>query len=478
MHDDQGSSGGSPETPWGLSWEQLIESLRPTQAQINQLISLTDLIRKALSTMRPAPDRIVPGGAFGAGTMSTSDLSLQLYAVFVSFDPVNYFETHLKYINEALSNVKPRPSSIRQNGLAVTCVIDDVPISVFAATDFPCGPAQLLDIPLAPPPSSTTEARAVHLETTCEILRSAALRIQPQLFKDMVRVAVKWMSGVEFLSSSDVPSHYLIQLLMLQAVRTASTRKPSPELYSSVMRMFFSLASSSSTTKDPIISDSTMPGSFLWWPFYYDRHLVDWCIANFLMTVSSEKSVSSPLVIVDIAAPFVNIVNSLPDWSEFRRASRDALRLFEHRDTIQKLQDRLKTVTDGFQETMNALQGKVDQLQLVEQSPRRWSGSIQFTEQHMNSDQWSTVMEVTLRTIVWRVNARRARVDNVGYGAMIDLSLQMIGPPPPRNIDVDVVFRSSTVYIVFDKNSDHVFLQKRSEVIRNRDYPLQITVVA
>lgn len=478
MLDDQGPPGISPETPWGLSWDQLIKSLRPSQAQINRLIHLTDHIRKALSTIRPAPDRIVPGGAFGAGTLSASDLSLHLYAVFEPFDPAKYFDTHLKSINDALTDLKPRPSSIRQNGLAVTCVIDDIPVSVYAAADFPCGPAQLLEIAHAPPPSSTIEARTVHLETTCAILRSAALRIQPQLFKDMVRVVTKWLSGVEFLSSTDVPNHYLVQLLVLQAVRSTSTRKPSPELYSSVMRTFLSLASSSSTTKDPIIADSSMPATFLWWPFYYDRHLVDWCIAKMLMTPSPDKSASSPLVIVDIAAPFVNVADSLRDWSEFRRASRDALRLFEHRDTIQKLQDRLKTVTDGFEETMKTLKGKVDELELLEQSPRRWSGSVQFTEQHMNSDQWCTVMEVRLRTILWRVNARRARVENVGYSTMIDLTLQMLGPAPSHSIDVDVMFRSSTAYLLFDKNTDHAFLQKRSEVVRNRDYPLQITVIA
>lgn len=477
MFDGQTSSEVTPETPWGMSWHNLIESLRPSPALVTRLISITDHLRKVLSTITPAPDRIVLGGPFGAGTMSSSNPSLHLYAVFDSFDPDNYFATHLNAINEALSDMKPRPSSIRQNGLAVTCAIDDVPVSVFAAGDFPCGPAQLLDIPSTPPPSSTTEARTVHLETTCAILRSTALRIQPQLFKDMVRVVSKWLSGVEFLTASDVPNHYLVQLLVLQAVRTSSSRKPSPELYSSIMRTFLSLASSSSTTTNPIISNPTTPATFLWWPFYYDRHLVDWCISNFLLVSSPENTATSPLVIVDIAAPFVNVANSLRDWSELRRAARDALRFFEHRDTVQKLQDRLKTVTDGFQEAVDTLKEKVGQLQLVEQSPRRWSGSIQFTENHLNSDQWCTVMEVKLRTILWRVNARRARVENVGYGAMIDLSLQMVGPPLSRNIDVDVVFRSSTAYIVFDKSSDHVFLQKRSEVVRNRDYPLQITVI-
>lgn len=465
------------QSPWGLQWDQLLLSLRPSRSQISQLDAIVELFRQSLHQINPPPDRVHIGGPYGAGTMSAAAPSLYLYAIFDSFHADNYFDCHLKHIMDAVCGMTPRPSSITQKGFAVTCIVDNVNISVFAAANMPYGPAQIAQLPAAPPVSSPTEARTVHLETSCAVLRSSALCIQPQVFKDMVRIADKWLAGVEFLSSSDKPSHYLIELLMLQAVRSVSITHVTPDLYSSIMRAFLSLITTSPTSAVKGISDHSMPPTFLWWPFYYDRHLVDWCIANFLVTPQQSRS-STPLVIIDIAAPFVNVAESLTDWGEFRRAARDALRLYEHRDTVQRLQDRLQSLTSGFQEAVDSLKREVKHLQLIEDSPRRWTGTVQFTEKHLNSDSWCLVTEVTLRTIVWRVNARRARSETVGYGTMIDLSLQMVGPPPNRPIDVDVVFRSVKIDHVFDKVSDHVFLQKRSEVIRNRDYLLQITVIA
>lgn len=465
------------ETPWGLSWKALLSSLRPTPAELSHLDGIVKVIHDALKTADINLARLEVGGDHGTGTMMSGSSSLQLYAIFNSFNPYDYFQTHLQPLTDAISEIHPRPSSITQRGLSVTGVIDDVPFSLFACTDLYVGPAQLATIPSTPSVSSPTDARNVHLQTSCSVLRSSMLRTQPLLYKDMVRVAQKWISTTDIVSDMDKPSSYLLQLLMLAAVRSAPVQHPSPELYDNIMRKFYTLIGTSCLSGEGIVADASMSSMFLWWPFFYDRHVVDWCISISLLQ-SCERESSCPLIIVDIAAPFVNVARSLPNWSELRRVAREAMVMFEKKDVIQTLEDRMQSITDRFKDSVDMLQNQLTELQVIEEAPRRWTGIIQFTESHMNSDKWTSVIEVTLRNCVWRVNVRRSRTEGIGYSTMVDLSLQKLGVPLTRTLDVDVTFRTTTSYLAFDEDNDHAFLQKRSEVIRSRDYPLQITVIA
>lgn len=468
----------SAETQWGMPWNDLVRSLRPTSSEKKKLKSIAVAVEDTLKESNVAPTRLEIGGLFGCDAMTRGDLSLELYAIYDDFKAENYFDTHLAPLTEVISDMRPRLASVEQRGYAISFVIEDILISLYAAGELPSGPAQLAHPPTAPSASHPTDARAVHVETSCAVLRTAALKIQPPLFKDMVRIARKWLTSVEFLSSTDKPSDYLLQLLVLAAVRSSPSQPPSAELYEEIMRKFFSLATSSCAKSGAVAYvDASMPPLFLWWPFYYDRHVVDHCVAASLLS-TADPLAETPLVLVDIAAPFINVARSLSDWSELRRASREALYQFERRDAIQSIQDRLQALTDGFQETVETLQSRVDKLQHIEDSPRRWIGTIQFSNMHTDSEKWVKVMDVNLRTIVWRVNARAAPKEGIGYSKMVDLSLQMVGAPLERAIDVDVLFRTSTVYLTFSKENDHVFVAKRSEIVLNRDYPLQITVVA
>jgi hypothetical protein len=65
----------------------------------------------------------------------------------------------------------------------------------------------------------------------------------------------------------------------------------------------------------------------------------------------------------------------------------------------------------------------------------------------------------------------------MGYTQTVDLSLQVVGPVP-RQLDVDVNYRGVESRLKFDDSTDHVLIARRSEVVRNRDYTLQITVIS
>lgn len=565
----------STETPWGVSWNDLITSLRISTDDENRLNEIVSIVRAALDKESLTPKNITIGGAFGSETLSRDQLTLELYAIYESnmFHADNYFDAHLAPLTQAIKSLDPQPQNIHQRGLAVCFIIDDISVSVYAGGELWGGPTQLAyssnyirrDLSRERRYPNETDAKSIHADTSCASLRAGVLKCQSMLYKDMVRICRKWVDEQDF-DITEKPGDYLIHLLVLAAVRstpllftpppiTSTTTilssqlrrsntnsegkvendedsqngsgpghmkiKPaydtniiyggsnwdknneteknnntvniiedknyhvdaviSTDTYKDILRKFFHICSATDVQLgDTIYTDAT-PSSlcplFLWWPLLYDRPVIDHCVAT--GQIMQNQRNSSSLLIVDISSPFVNISNTLKDWTSFKTISRNASLQFERRNTIQTLQDRLQSISQGFQQSVNKLSNQVSILQNIEQAPRRWTGSIKFTESLMNSDSWIKVMDITLRTIVWRVNIRRTRSDGIGFSTMVDLTLQMVDGKETltRALDVDVVFRTTTICLSFDKDTDHVFMQKRSEVVRNRDYPLQITVV-
>lgn len=537
----------SNETPFGVSWHDLIQSLRPSSDDERRLNKIKDTVYNALSSDEGVkPDKLEIGGAYGSGTLSRNHLNLQLYAVYENdrFYPDNYIDEHLEKMTKIIKQLNPQPQSIVQKGFAVTFVVDDIPTSLYAAGELYAGPAQLVyssnyiqrDLNYERKYVNETDSRTVYSDTTVALLRSQVLRTQSMVYKDMVRVVRKWMNEQSELNSiHNRPGELLIHLLVLAAVRSSTLmfkpltpskfnnfnnnnlNKPfkpyyniedkienkkkamkiindrkvnnesidaklSIDTYKDIFRKFFHISSVSDTQHGDIIySDSTpssMSSLFLWWPILYDRPLLDYCIATGQLKLSNDNS-NNKLLIIDIVVPFINVSNTLKDWSVFRTLARQMAIQIERKNTIQTLQDKLQGLTQGFQESIQTLTLQIQNLQFIENSPRRFIGTIQFSESHMNSEHWVKVMDIKLRTITWRINARKAKADGVGYNSIIDLALQMVDGKETLNrpLDVDVIFRTTTIYLTFDKDNDHVFMQKRSEVIRNRDYNLQVTVV-
>eukprot|EP00171_Calliarthron_tuberculosum_P001139 IDg1139t1 len=186
------------------------------------------------------------------------------------------------------------------------------------------------------------------------------------------------------------------------------------------------------------------------------------------------------LCVLDPAAPFVDVADTIANWAETRRFARDSLAHFQNTELVEALQAKLTHFSISVEETLQLMRERIQNLQNVEASARRWSGKIQFTEIHLSSDSWSRVFELDLRCLKWRINVRRARSDTTGYARTADVSLQIIGLKErlKRNIDVDVHFQGQTSQLVFGPECDHVHIAKRSEVLRNREYAIQITIVA
>lgn len=473
----------STETPWDLSWEAVFAALRPASNEVNLYKSIISQVEDVLNGAHK-PLYLVPGGSFGKKTLTTGENKLQLFAVYDDFEPDNYFEVYLKPILAALKSASVF-SDLKENGLAVVFNKDGIEVRILAAGVLYGGPKDLL-LPLKENEKQSGEllpdvlrgqqiAREVHVETTCGVLRSQIIAIQSPMYHDMVRAAKKWRSTCDFMSAADTPGDYLIELLMLEAFTGAPCMPRGPDLYSTIMRRFLSLAATQCGTGSDVMADDSMPKSMLWWDRYYNRGTIDLCIAKGMLDAGRSDLCS--IIVVDPAVPFVNVARSVPDWSEVRRCARESLSSFQNTDLLDSLSHRLKALSEGMHDTVTGMQNQIETLQRLVNSPRRWSGAIQFNEVHMNNDAWTKVIEVELQTVKWRINARKARTEGTGYTSCVDISLQRIGKKLERTVDVDVLFRGGTSNLVFEPNVDHVLICRRSEIVRNRDYAVQVTVV-
>lgn len=508
------------ETPWGLSWNALLPTLRPTDDEINLFSSIFTTIRDLLRASILRHVRLIPGSAFGKGTLLTGETTFDMYAIFPTFSPESYYEDHLNPLLQTLLNAKDANlTGLVDKGLAVTFIFDAITCRIFAAGELRAGPKELLlygraprtrpnsannsannsastlannptntprnrnstnleDVPDPVTPSfPPLEARTVHVETSCAVLRINLIAAQPPLYKDMVRVAKKWRAACPFMVADSAPGSYLLELLMLDAFHAAPATAPSPEMHAVIFRRFLALAAAHTMSGSDVLADEGMPSLFLSWSTYYNRAAIDYSMSMGLLKTAESRVDRSPLVVIDPAVPFVNVANTVSDWGELRKFARDSLSHFQNSDLLESVQTRLNSLTVGMSETLAQMQGKLDRLQSLENAPRRWSGNIQFREGHLSGGSWAMVTEVQLRTITWRVNARKARSEGMGYSSFVDVSLQMVGKAPGRTIDVDVNFRG-TSHLVFDPANDHVLFARRSEVTRNRDYAIQITIVA
>ncbi|CDF37355.1 unnamed protein product [Chondrus crispus] len=491
------TSSASVETPWGQSWDSLFTSLRPSPSDLNTLSSLVDTIDDTLRAGNISHVSLHAGSGFGKGTLIAGDMSLDVYAQFgATFSATSYFESHLQPMLDALTSAKGiRFADINDRGLAIHFSFEGVSVRLFAAGALNSGPKELLAMQGGiGRQSSNTEKRSsgvgsnargqfpamdergIHVETSCALLRVGFIAMQSPLYKDMVRVAKKWRATSDFMVSENRPGDYLLELLMLEAYLGAPVSPPTPDSYATIFRRFLSLVSSQSGTGSEVVADDAMPRSFLSWPVLYNHGAVEQSIALGLLKTGSADHCS--LVVVDPAVPFANVATTVADWGEIRAVARNSLSHFQNSELLEQLQTKLNSLSEGMEEVIIGMQQKIAHLQSLEESPRRWSGNIQFKEVHMNGENWTKVTEVELRTVTWRVNARKSRTDGVGYSKMVDISLQRIGKPLTRTIDVDVNFRSKTSNLVFDANNDHVLIVGKSEVLRNRNYPIQITIVA
>lgn len=466
------------ETPWGLTWTALLSDLKPAPSEHSQLTALAAQVDDLLKAASLTHESLFIGGAVGKKTLVKGEDTLQLYAIHHPFHPADYFDAHLKPMLNALTQAKSRFGNVHESGLAVCFMLENVSVTLFAAGRLYAGPKELLVPRLKASASNglSPDVTALHVETTCAVLRVQFLAAQSSLFHDMVRVAKHWRNACKFMSSADRPGDYLLELLMLEAVQGAPVGPSDSDVYTIILRRFLALASTQCGTASDVMADESMPRSFLSWTYFYNRGAIDMCVAKGLLDVGPSDLCS--LVVVDPAAPFVNVARTVADWGDLRRFARDSLAHFQNSELLDSLQTRLQALSAGMEETLGAFQRKIEILERLEASPRRWSGTIQFKEMHMNSDTWNTVFEIELRTVMWRVNARKARTESSGYSSVVDVSLQMMTKLVSRSIDVDVNFRAGTTNLVFDPKCDHVLIAKRSEVIRNREYPMQITIVA
>lgn len=321
------------------------------------------------------------------------------------------------------------------------------------------------------------DAKQVHVETTCGVLRVDLIRSQCPLYKDMVRVAKKWRDGCDSMLPGAVIGDYLIELLMLEAFHGAGAAERSPDLYSSIFRRFLALVATQAATGSEAVAADAMPRTFLVWTTYYSRATVDHCLARGLLKVDNGDAGldGSALVVVDPAVPYLDVARTVVEWGELRMAARESLAAFQSTEMVEVLDVRLQSFSEKVSKTLGALTAKLESLEQVERAPRRWSGPVQIRDVHLNSDSWAPVVEMELRCLKWILHARRPRLENPGYTQVVDISLQLVGDVK-RQIDVDVSFRGTVVQVKFDENTDHMLIARRSEVMRNRDYALQVTI--
>lgn len=475
------------ETPWGLSWSDLLSSMRPTPAEGTKCRSIVARVEDALRFGGVEGVRVVAGGAFGKGTHMRGIASvLDMYAVYESdFKPADYFEAHLKKLYDAMSAAKESPFvNVEDRGFAVEFVSEGVECRLFAAGVLYGGVKDLLldgaaqKVPNGSRTGLAPDLREVHLETTAAVLRVEFIRGQCPMYKDMVRAAKKWRDGCEFMVAGGRPGDYLIELLMVEAFQGAPAGAVSPDLYSTIFRRFLALVASQSGSGSDVLAADSMPKTFLSFPTLYNRGTIDHCLAKGLLVVgNSNLTDGSALVVVDPAVPFVNVAATVKEWGELRAAARSSLASFQNTEMVEILDVRLKNLSESVEKTLSGLRGKLEALENVEKSPRRWSGVLQFRDTHMSSDSWVPVVEIELRCLKWVLHARRPRMETTGYHQCVDVSLQAVGDIP-RQLDVDVSFRGTVTQLKFDDQTDHVLVARRSEVMRNRDYQLQVTIVS
>jgi hypothetical protein len=479
--------GAGAETPWGQPWVEVLAELRPTAAEGSRLRGVMRRVEDALAVAGVSGARVVAGGEFGKGTAARgAPARLELYAVFDDgFAAADYFDSCLKLLFDAVQAAKGGEFvNVEDRGLAVEFTSDGVECRLFGAGVLYGGVKDLLldgarrEAGGAPNGGgAAVDPREVHTETTCGVLRAELIRAQCPLYKDMVRVAKKWRDGCKFMVAGGSPGDYLIELLMLEAFHGAPAAPLSPDLYSAVFRRFLALVATQSGTGSDAIAADAMPRTFLTWTTYYNRATVDYCLAKGLLAIDNRSATldGSALVVVDPAVPFVNVAATVTEWSELRAAARDSLASFQATEMVEILDVRLQNFSEKVGKTLTALTSKLETLEEVERSPRRWTGTLQFRDVHMSSDAWASVVEMELRCLKWILHARRPRSDSTGYNQMVDISLQVVGSVP-RQLDVDVSFRGAVTQLKFDSETDHVLVARRSEVMRNRDYTLQVTV--
>lgn len=483
---DKATASGVSETPWGQSWSDVLSSLRPVPAGDKLLSNIVARVDDALRFGGVEHVRVVAGGLFGKGTHSRGHSSLDLYAVRdQGFVPEDYFERHLKRLFDAISATKDSPFvHVEDRGLAVEFRTDGVECRLFAAGVLQGGPKDLLLQPVHVKSANgmttnlSLDPRDIHVETSCALLRVDLIRSQCPTYKDMVRVARKWRDSCDFMIKDGMPNDYLVELLMLEAFHASPAASPSPDYYCAIFRRFLALVTSQSGTGSDVVASEDTPRPFLSWTTFYNRGTIDHCIAKGLLTVNNTNIVEgSALVVVDPAVPFINVAETVKEWSELRAFARDSLSHFKSTEMVEVLEGRLKNFSEGVQKTLAMLTEKLEVLEALEHAPRRWAGVVQFKDAHLSSDAWVSVMETELRCLRWIVHARRPRADNTAYHQSVDVSLQAVGVIP-RQLDVDVSFRGQEIRLRFDETTDHVLIARKSEVMRNRDYQLQITVVS
>lgn len=434
----------STETPWGLTWTDLIASLQFPPEATKTVTAIADEVTTLLAGADIA-HTIQIAGSHGCGTALPMDRDLYIIAKLPSFDHINYHATHIQPMLAAL-----KPLSPRQESIYVTFSHTDFTVFLSAAGDLYHGPESLLTTP--------QDQLEILLRTSCEPLRADMVRLHSPLARDMCRVAKKWLSEGGFLPGEHCLSDYLTELLMLHAMREAPhSTKP----YSDIFREFLSLLSGASGVR-----------TFLMWEWYYPRRAVDDAMAKGLVQLPKGGNI----VIIDPAAPCMNLAADI-DWIDVRAYARKSLDNMQSTELVETLQLRLAALTKGVEESISGLQRQVVELESLSSAPRRWSGVVQFGEACMCGDAWTMVTEAELRGVIWRVNARQARGEVGGYSGLVDVSLQALGRVK-HTIDVDVHFRGGVTNLVFDDKIDHVLIAKKSEVVRNRDYPLQITIIS
>ena len=263
----------------------------------------------------------------------------------------------------------------------------------------------------------------------------------------------------------------------IEAFQGVPAAHPSPDHYTLIFRRFLALMATESSCGGDALAPYDMPKMFLSWSTFYNQGAVDFSIAKGLLRVSPEDAESRSLCVVDPTVPFVDVASTVVDWNEVRQFARESLSKFQNTEIVELLQAKLREFSVSVESTLGLIQEKLKTLENIESSPRRWSGTVQFRDIHMSGDSWAPVIDVELRCLKWRINARRARSDGTGYSHTVDVSLQALGKLE-RTIDVDVKFQTVNSQLVFGPNIDHVLVARRSEVIRNREYSVQITVVA
>ena len=475
----------SAETPWNLPWATVIRDLQPPSSEVNKLASLTGQIRDVLQA-NSFSSTLHVGGSLGKQSHIPNEKSLILFQHIPSFDASDYFNAHLSPLYEAIKNCHSY-KDVRMEGLSIRFVVEDVQVCLYATGELFMGPKELL-LPMNKPRQpdgnranndtahAASDAKQVHLATSCELLRVKFIAAQSSLFHNMVRVAKKWRTSSNIMSLEDTPDDYLLELLMLHCVHSTPVMDCNARLYDTIFRRFLQLICASTTNMGSVNVPGLYadpPNTFLWWDMYYKRSCIDEALSRGLFPSARE---GCALVIVDPAAPIMNVANGVNDWAEVRGAARDTLASMVDTDAVEALTTRLHALTEGMQRSIESLSTQLSSLQRVERAPRRWAGTIRFTERHMGSDAWVSVCEMEMRCVMWRVNARKSRSEGVGYSAVIDLSLMCLAERE-RVLDVDVEFRGNVVNLSFDEKNDHVLIAKRSEVVRNRDYAMQITII-